>query len=136
VLPLPSSATTLFALGLISTAAPLVASIGALALLGIGFALFSAPNTNAVMSAAPRSAYGVASAVLATMRLAGNVLSMGVVTLILARHLGGAALAPPVYPGFVRALSLAFPLFGVLSVVAIFASLARGNPRREATPGA
>ena len=55
---------------------PLAFIIGNLLLMGLGFALFSSPNTNAVMSSAPKTAYGVASATLATMRQVGMVFSM------------------------------------------------------------
>jgi len=44
---------------------------------GRGFALFSSPNTNAVMASVEKRSYGVASAILATMRLVGQMLSMG-----------------------------------------------------------
>jgi hypothetical protein len=42
-----------------------------LAILGFGFALFSSPNTNAVMSSVENRFYGVASATVSTMRLIG-----------------------------------------------------------------
>ena len=50
---------------------------GALLGLGFGFALFSSPNTNAVMCSVERRAYGVASSTLGTMRLTGQMLSLG-----------------------------------------------------------
>ena len=40
-----------------------------LILLGLGFGLFSSPNTNAVMSSVDKRFYGVASATLGTMRM-------------------------------------------------------------------
>jgi MFS family permease len=46
-------------------------------LLGLGFALFSSPNTNAVMSSVNKKFYGVSSGTIATMRLIGQMLSMG-----------------------------------------------------------
>ena len=56
--------------------------IASLILLGFGFALFSSPNTNAIMSSVERKFYGVASAILATMRSIGQTFSMGISTLI------------------------------------------------------
>src|SRR3990172_5968818 len=62
--------------------------IATLVILGFGFALFSSPNTNAVMSSVDKRFYGVASGVLGTMRLTGQMLSMGVAMLIFSLYLG------------------------------------------------
>ena len=102
-----------------------------LALLGFGFALFSAPNTNAVMSSIEKKHYGVASATLGTMRLLGMMMSMGIVAMILALHIGKAAITPAVHPQFLRSTQAAFLLFGVLGIGGIFASLARGKVRLD-----
>ncbi len=53
-----------------------------LLLLGLGFALFSSPNTNAVMSSVEKTFYGVASGTLATMRMVGQMLSMGIASML------------------------------------------------------
>lgn len=100
-----------------------------LMLLGFGFALFSAPNTNAVMSSIEKKHYGVASATLGTMRLLGMMTSMGAVAMILALHIGKAAITPAVHLQFLRSTQAAFLLFGVLGIGGIFASLARGKVR-------
>jgi EmrB/QacA subfamily drug resistance transporter len=102
---------------------------GDLALLGFGFGLFSSPNTNAVMSSVEKRSYGVASSVLATMRLIGQVVSMGIVTILFSLHLGRAAITPEVYPAFQESLRSAFLVFSALCVAGIFASLARGSMR-------
>ena len=59
-----------------------------LILLGIGFALFSSPNVNAIMSAVEKKYYGVASATVGTMRLTGQMFSMGITMLVFAVILG------------------------------------------------
>ena len=59
-----------------------------LALLGFGFALFSSPNTNAVMGAVEPRVYGIASGILGTMRLLGQMLSMAVVLLLFSLTMG------------------------------------------------
>ena len=56
--------------------------VASLILLGFGFALFSSPNTNAVMSSVENRFYGVASGTLGTMRMMGMVFSMGITILI------------------------------------------------------
>lgn len=114
------------------TALPYV--IGVLALLGFGFAFFSSPNTNAVMSSVDRSHYGVASATLATMRLTGQMLSMGIVMLIFALFLGGTAVTPETAARFLTSARAAFGAFVVLCTLGVFASLARGNIRSRPAP--
>ncbi len=114
----------------LTTETPLAAVIGALGLLGLGFAFFSSPNTNAVLGSVPPASTGVATAVLSTMRVTGFVLSMGLVMLVLAVHVGREPLAPPVYPQFMASLRMAFPVMTGLGVLGIFSSLARGNVAR------
>ena len=54
-----------------------------LLLLGVGFALFAAPNNNAVMGSVPKKFYSFASSWLGMVRLLGQVLSMLIVTALL-----------------------------------------------------
>jgi len=108
---------------------PLELIIGNLLLMGFGFALFSSPNTNAVMSSAPKTAYGVASATLATMRQVGMVLSMGIAMLMFTLYIGRVQITPEYYPFFQQSMKTAFIIFAVLCFGGIFASLARGKVR-------
>ncbi len=108
---------------------PLELIIGNLVLMGFGFALFSSPNTNAVMSSAPKTAYGVASATLATMRQVGMVLSMGVAMLMFTLYIGRVQITPEYYPLFQQSMRTSFIIFAALCFGGIFASLARGKVR-------
>jgi Na+/melibiose symporter-like transporter len=102
--------------------------IACLVLLGAGFALFSSPNTNAVMASVERRSYGVASATLAAVRLVGQMLSMGLASLVLAVFVGREAVAPGrATAGFVTGLRVAFALYALVCVAGVFASLARGR---------
>jgi EmrB/QacA subfamily drug resistance transporter len=103
--------------------------VGNLILMGFGFAFFSSPNTNAVMSSAPKTAYGVASAMLGTMRGVGMVLSMGVAMLMFALYMGRVQITPEYYPLFQESMKTSFIVFAVLCFGSIFASLARGKVR-------
>jgi hypothetical protein len=96
---------------------------------GFGFALFSSPNTNAVMGSVESRFYGVASATLATMRSTGQMLSMGIAMLIFAVNIGDAAITPERYGPFLTSVRTAFIIFSILSCAGIFASLARGDAR-------
>lgn len=98
-----------------------------LSILGFGFALFSSPNTNAVMNSVENKFFGVASGILATMRLIGQMLSMVISTLILTLYLGETRITPEHYPALLGSIKLAFLAFTLLSVIGIPASLARGK---------
>jgi EmrB/QacA subfamily drug resistance transporter len=103
--------------------------IASLILLGFGFALFSSPNTNAIMSSVEKRSYGVASATLGTMRLTGQMLSMGIALLIFAVFVGKVQITPERFPAFLAGLRTAFVIFAALCGGGIFASLARGKVR-------
>jgi EmrB/QacA subfamily drug resistance transporter len=103
--------------------------IAGLILLGFGFALFSSPNTNAVMSSVEKRFYGVGAATLGTMRLIGQMLSMGIAMVIFALHLGSARIGPENYPLFLVSVRTVFSIFAALCFGGIFASLARGKVR-------
>ncbi len=103
--------------------------VSGLVLLGFGFALFSSPNTNAVMSSIDKRFYGVGSATLGTMRLTGQMLSMGIAMLIFSIHIGSSRITSGNYPLFLASMKTAFILFSVLCFGGIFASLARGRVR-------
>jgi len=98
-----------------------------LVLIGCGFALFSSPNTNAVMSSIDRRFYGVGSAMLGTMRLTGQMLSMGIVMVIFALYIGRVQITPEYYPLFMKSLRMSFLLSSALCAAGIFASLTRGK---------
>jgi EmrB/QacA subfamily drug resistance transporter len=100
--------------------------VGCLVLLGAGFGLFSSPNSNAVMASVEARSFGVAAATLAVARLLGQVLSMGLASLVLALHLGHAPGISEPAVGFVSGMRAAFALFAVLCGVGVLASLARG----------
>jgi len=101
--------------------------IFSLILLGFGFSLFSSPNTNAVMSSVERRFYGVASGTLGTMRLIGQMLSMGIAMLIFAVYMGRVKITPEYYHLFSESVRMAFVIFTALCFGGIFASLARGK---------
>jgi EmrB/QacA subfamily drug resistance transporter len=121
----------LFLLTGLRESTPLSMVLVSLILLGLGFALFSSPNANAIMSSVERKFYGVASATMGTMRLTGQMLSMGTVMLIFALFLGRAPITPERYDLFLASVRTAFVTFALLSAVAVFASLARGEVHRE-----
>ena len=100
-----------------------------LIVVGFGLALFSSPNTNAIMSSVQKRSYGVASATVGTMRLTGQMFSMGIAMLVFAVYMGRAEITPENYQLFLTSARTAFIIFTTLCFAGIFASLARGKLR-------
>jgi EmrB/QacA subfamily drug resistance transporter len=100
-----------------------------LILVGSGFALFDAPNTNAIMSSAPKTAYGVASATAGTMRQFGMVLGMGIAMLMFALYIGTVPITPEYYARFQESMRTSFIILAVLCFGGVLVSLARGRVR-------
>jgi MFS family permease len=98
-----------------------------LVILGMGFGLFSSPNTNSVMSSVERKYQGVASATIGTMRLTGQMISMGIATMIIHMFIGESRITHANYQLFLSSVRIIFLLFSVFCFIGVFASLARGK---------
>lgn len=103
----------------------LVMIIIALIITGLGFSLFSSPNTNAVMSFVDQDDYGVASSILATMRSIGHTLSMVIVTIVVSRFMADVPLAEAEPEILVRVIRISFIVFTGICVAGVFISLKR-----------
>jgi MFS family permease len=123
--------TGLLLLTLLSSNTRLIFIMFTLAILGIGFAFFSSPNTNAVMSSVEKRFYGVASGMLGTMRLTGQMFSMGMNLLLFALYIGPVQITPENYPLFLTCVKTAFTISAILCFAGIFASIARGKTHGE-----
>lgn len=99
--------------------------ISVLVAAGAGFAMFSSPNTNAVMACVKKDDYGVASSLLATMRNIGHTLSMSIVTAVVGIYMGTAALADAEPVLLIRTMHTCFIIFTGICVVGTFISLKR-----------
>lgn len=117
----------LFILVFISKSTPVWLIILNLALLGTGFALFSSPNSNAIMGSVEKRFYGVASSTLGTMRLIGQAVSMAVATLFIDLYVGTAVLSPAYADQIVTSVKVSFAVFAITCLFGIYASLARGK---------
>ncbi len=126
------STAGLAAMAFLDARSSLALVAAALAVCGFGFALFSSPNTSAIMGAVDRRYYGVASATTGAMRLVGQMLSMGIAALLISLYVGQVEITPERHPAFLAALRLGFLVFAGLCLAGIFASLARGTVRRPA----
>ncbi|MEA2101104.1 MAG: MFS transporter [Thermodesulfobacteriota bacterium] len=123
------NALGLFLFALLGLATPAWMVALNLAIIGLGFALFSSPNTNAIMGSVSEQFYGVAASTVSTMRMIGMAMSMAVVTLLIALFVGDESLSQTDPVLFLTSLRIAFTVFGILCAGGIVASLARGNVR-------
>lgn len=121
------TAIGLFAFIFLSEHTTHVFIVGNLALIGLGFALFSSPNTNAIMSCVEKRFLGVAAGAVSTMRLVGQMVSMGIATLIFALVIGRVPITPQYYPRFLLSVQAAFVVFSLLCLAGVYASLTRGR---------
>jgi len=96
-----------------------------LALLGVGFALFSSPNVSVIMGSVEPKYLGVASGLNSTMRTMGMMGSMTVITVIFSVLMAGQAVTTATVPAFLHSMHLALLIFSGICVVGIFCSLAR-----------
>lgn len=101
--------------------------------MGIGFAFFSTPNTNAVMSSVEKKFLGIASGSLGTMRLVGQMFSMGVAMMLFSLFIGKTEINSSNLLQLMKAIKTAFIINSILCFSGIFASLARGKIRNNNT---
>ncbi len=102
---------------------------GALAVLGLGFGLFSTPNTHVVMNSVEPARFGMASASISTMRTSGMMISMGLATLFINWIIGAQKISSINAVLLVDVMKYVFGVFFVLSVWGIYLSWARGNAK-------
>ena len=103
--------------------------VAGLAFLGLGYALFSSPNMNTIMNSVERKSYGVASGIAGSMRLVGNIFSMGIATVVFSLYLGRVEITPEYYSAFLRGMETAFLIFSLVCLLGVFATSARAKAK-------
>lgn len=106
---------------------PIYMIIPMLAVMGVGFALFSTPNTNAMMSAVAAEDRGIASSIVATMRNAGGSTAMAILTVVVGMKMGSLGMYEAPIDLIVQTMHLSFMIFSGVCFVGIFLSLKRGK---------
>jgi EmrB/QacA subfamily drug resistance transporter len=119
----------LFLLTFLEMDTSLIYIISCLVLLGFGFALFSSPNTNAILSSVEKRYFGIASGAVGTMRTLGMMVSMGIATVVFSIFIGRIQITPEHYPVLIKSIKVAFVIFAIFCFGGIFASLVRGKLR-------
>jgi MFS family permease len=96
-----------------------------LVLLGAGFALFSSPNVNIIMSSVEPRYLGIASGLNSSVRTLGMMSSMIIITLIFSYLMQGQPVTAATQPAFLASMRLALLIFCGLCVVGIGCSFGR-----------
>ncbi len=120
---------TLFAF--LTPQTPIETILISLVFMGLGFAFFSSPNVNAIMSSVDKCDFGVASGMVSTMRLIGQLMSLGITMLIFSVIMGHVEIAPGQMDLLMVSIKLSFGVFAGLCVLGTIFSLARGNLGRD-----
>ena len=89
---------------------------------GVGFGLFSPPNTNVIMGSVPPKDTSVASASVATMRTVGQAMSIGILTLVFAFVMGNVPIIEKYYPLLISSCQITCLICVVLCIASVFAS--------------
>ena len=127
-------AASIFSLALLGASSPWWDTALRLTILGLGYAFFSSPNTNAAMSSVDRKQYGIAAAILSTMRFTGQAISLAISTSVLSAHLGGMTVSRgsgtklPA-DAFMRGMRTALMILAAICGAGVFTSLVRGKIR-------
>ena len=98
---------------------------------GVGFGLFSPPNTSVIMGSVPPKDTSVASASVSTVRTVGQAMSMGILTLIFAFVMGNVAIVPDVYPLLISSCQITCIICVGLCLASVFASLVGFRSKKE-----
>lgn len=114
---------SLFLFSSLNGQTPLEFLIVSMIIYGIGFGLFSPPNTNVIMGSVPPKDTSVASAAVATMRTVGQAMSMGILTLVFAFVMGNVPIIEQYYPLLISSCQITCLICVVLCIASVFASL-------------
>ena len=98
-----------------------------MSILGFGYALFSSPNSNAVMSSVKNSMFSIAASTLSSMRMIGQSFSMGIVTMVFSIILGTVKFATVDSLMLLSSIKLVLLIFVIMCFGGVFSSLARGS---------
>ena len=112
---------------ILTPATPVWVIVASLMVMGLGYGLFSSPNTNAIMSSVEMKHLGIASGMVATMRSFGQLLSMAIAMFCFAIFIGTVTITPAVYPALMNSITIAFGVFTILCIAGVGASFVRGT---------
>ncbi|PWR76011.1 MFS transporter [Methanospirillum stamsii] len=103
--------------------------LAGLAVLGLGYGLFSSPNTNAIMSSVHVRDLGMASGMVSTMRYIGQIISLAIAMMVFSIIIGTVEITPAVYEELMKSTTIILEIFIVLGLIGIVTSYVRGDVR-------
>lgn len=120
----------LAAFAFLSESTPITLIVFLLFWVGTGFALFSSPNMNTIMSSVQKNQLGLASGSASTMRVVGQITSMTIATIFFSVLFQKQAVEEVSNVLFLKAQHLGFITFAVISLAGIYFSFNRGKMKR------
>lgn len=106
-------------------------------IIGCGYGCFVSPNTSLIMGSVTPDRYNEASSVVGTMRLLGQVFSLGIISVVFALVIGRVEIMPAVYDDFVLSFKTGYCIFAVLCLGVLLLSLPwkfRRRPNGQSEP--
>lgn len=118
-------------LAFLSPTTPIGWIVAILIWVGLGFALFSSPNMNTIMSSVERPQYGQASGIAASMRVFGQIISMSIITFLFSMNFGNSSVEAVSSHVFMDVMQWGFLIFAVIGLPGIYFSFNRGNMKNK-----
>ena len=103
----------------------IVFAVAVFVVMGIGFALFSSPNTTLIMNSVPRGLYGMASSLTAIARSLGMLAGMAISTWLVEFFMGHTTINPQTQAAFMDTMHWAMIVFACICFMGIFCSMGR-----------
>lgn len=102
---------------------PLYLVISSMVLQGLGFGLFSSPNSNIIMGSVNPEDTSSASAILSAVRVIGQTISLGILTVVFSLFMGNVAISSAYY-GLIMQSSHLICLISIFAcIIAVISSL-------------
>ncbi|WP_028580179.1 MFS transporter [Desulfogranum japonicum] len=124
-------AISLFMAGQIDAHSSISLIVSIFLVMGLGFALFSTPNTTLIMNSVPKELYGMASSLTAIARSLGMLTSMGISTYLIEHFMGHTSITTETQQAFMSSMHWGMIVFATISCIGIFCSIGRIHKKDE-----
>jgi MFS family permease len=104
--------------------------------IGLGYALFSAPNTNLIMGSVSAKSYSESSGLISVMRQVGMMTSVAILMCMISLFMGTGSIIADDIPAFIKTVRIAFSICFVLAVIGTYmAWAAKDRPSENVVSG-
>ncbi|MDR0778019.1 MAG: MFS transporter, partial [Methanomassiliicoccaceae archaeon] len=87
---------------------------------GLGYALFSAPNTNLIMCSVSAKSYSESSGLISVMRQVGMMVSVAILMCMISVFMGTNAVINDDIPSFIKAVKVAFSICFIVAIIGTY----------------